>query len=381
MVSTLSSKQITETFKKRMELLGKSAFGPTGDGEDGEAPVVQKPKGRQLPKWTKENAQEQEYKALLSEGKALYHRNEYHRAIEAFTKAADQSPDNSNRDILIDRADCYIQVGKPELALEDVNKVLQDQPKNPRAILTKAEAYFSMGEFEFALVFFQRGLSIRKDMSGFRDGVTKSKHAILDSINGEELFQPNPNYATSRPRKPLVEVKARTIKTDDTPGEEDEAQKKKNDTTRLLPEKVAPLATTEQKSEFLGELSLDYEFLQELQSELNNPPQNNTSEAEEHGKKEDEEIKKIVDDALDYLDQRGAFWSQQGKKYTDDEEGAKERSIKKSNNRTSKTNTTKSSPQSKTASVKKSQKTKTAHYEMSKIQQYEAKYGTAEDKA
>lgn len=368
MVSTLSNKQLTETFKKRMELLGKSAFGPTGDEEDGGAAPVQKPKGRNLPKWTKENAQEQEYKALLSEGMALYRRNEYQRAIEAFTKASDQSPDNTDKEILIDRAYCYIQIGKPELALEDVNKVLQDQPKNPRAILMKAEAYFSMGEFEFALVFFQRGLSIRKDMSGFRDGVTKSKHAILDSINGEDLFQPNPNYATSRPRKPLVEVKERSAPPEDQPAEGD-TQKKKEDVTRLLPEKVAPLQTTDSKSNFLGELSLDYEFLRELQSELENSPQA-VGEAAEHGKKEDEEIKKIVDDALDYLDQRGAFWSQQGRKAEDD---AKEGTKKRASTGSLK-NETKSSKQ-------RTSKSKTAHYEMSKIQQYEAKYGTAEEKA
>ena len=56
--------------------------------------------------------------------------------------------------ILIDRADCYIQVGQPEDAIRDVDTVLKDNEKNPKAILTKAEVYFSIGDFEFALVFF-----------------------------------------------------------------------------------------------------------------------------------------------------------------------------------------------------------------------------------
>lgn len=376
MVSNLSNKQLTETFRKRMELLGKSAVSTTEGGEEPEAPVVPKKKGRNLPKWTRENALEQEYKALLSEGMALYRRNEFQRAIDAFTKASDQSPDNSDKEILIERADCYIQIGKPELALEDVNKVLQDRPKNPRAILTKAEAYFSMGEFEFALVFFQRGLSIRKDMSGFRDGVTKSKHAILDSINGEDLFQPNPNYATSRPRKPLVEVKERSVPSDDQPEDEEAQKKKKDDVTRLLPEKVAPLATTDEKSDFLGELSLDYQFLRELQSELENPTTAG-SEAEEHGKKEDEQIKKIVDDALDYLDQRGAFWSQQGRKSAEEEKEKNKKNTEQEN--TSKASTPEQRNDSTTTKRNIKSNTKAAHYEMSKIQQYEAKYGTADE--
>lgn len=375
MVSVLTSKQITETFKKRMELLGKSPFGvPTGEGEEGEGGgIVLKPKGRNLPKWTRENAAEQEYKALLSEGVALYRRNEYHRAIEAFTKASEQGTENSSNEILIDRADCYIQVGKPELALEDVNRVLQDNPKNPRAILTKAEAYFSMGEFEFALVFFQRGLSIRRDMIGFKDGVTKAKHAILDAINGDDLFQPNPNYATSRPRKPLVEVKEKKI----TPEQLEEEQRKKEESIKLLPEKVAPLVSTDQKHKFLGELSLDYEFLIELQAELENQSANyavteENGKREEHGKKEDAEIKVIVDDALDYLNQRGAFWSQQGVKTQSGEDSpSKDKSLARPKpDSTAKSSTTKS-------------KTNKAlrNYEKSKIEQYEEKYGTRTSEA
>ena len=356
MVSLLSNKQITQTFKKRMELLGKPATISTGEPGEEVVKVETKTNGRKNEKWTREDIANQEYKALLSEGMALYRRGEYHRAIEAFTQATEKSNDRQNENILIDRADCYIKIGNPEKALLDVNQVLSDysdkDKPNPRAILTKAEAYFSMGEFEFALVFFQKGLALRKDMSAFKDGVTKAKHAILDAINGKNLFQPNPNYAISRPRKPLVEIIERSL-----PKESDDNKQK--DLAALLPEKVAPLSVTQEKQCFLGELSLDYDFLIELRSELSDP---NRNELDDHGKKEDEEILKIVEDAIQYLDQRGAFWSQQGSKTLPQE-------MKEKTNKNSLTRTTESP----------TKKNKTAHYEMTKFQQYEGKYGNKEE--
>lgn len=325
-------------------LLGKDQEITKVDEETGETVVVKKkPTGKPI---TKEDAQMLQYKALVNEGQALYRSKEYRRAIDVFTQAMDKQKDDQS--ILIDRANCYIQVGQPEDALRDVNVVLRDSQNNPRAILTKAEAYFAMGEFEFALVFFQRGLSVRRDMSGFKDGVTKCKSAILDSINGVDLFQANPNFVQGHPRKPLVEVTDRTV---DLGDENERAQA----TAALLPEKVEPLSTEQGRKEFLGELALDYEYLLELRQEV-------TTESDEHGKKEDEQIAGVVGEALVYLEQRGAFWAQQG--------AAKDATPE------SKGDSKKASPETKKGRPSPdAKKGKTAHYEMSKIQQYEAKYG------
>ncbi|EAY21617.1 TPR Domain containing protein [Trichomonas vaginalis G3] len=390
MVSVLKKEQITTTFKYRMGLLGKSAY--VGDGDEppevclppkpGEKPLTEEDKKELEKKKRRYPKEMQEYKALFSEGTSLYRRNEYTRAIEAFTKASEQQVDHPDLDILVDRADCYIQIGKPEMALEDVNKVLSSEPQNARAILTKAEAYFSMGEFEFALVYFQRGLAIRKDMSGFRDGVTKAKHAILDSINGKEIFQPNPNYSSSRPRKALYESRELPKTEQEPQAESQQPEQPQKDISRLLPEQVAPLQSTNEKQNFLGELSLDYDFLTELQAELRDQAKKAESEKkddgknkqEEHGKKEDEEIQVIVNDALEYLNQRGAFWNQQRSKSASNEDKEKSRTIKGPT-----TSSLNKSPKAKKAGSKKSQ---TAHYEMSKLQQYESKYpSTSENQA
>jgi tetratricopeptide (TPR) repeat protein len=342
--------------KEARRILGKDEVEIKKDEETGEDIVVAKKHGKPI---TKEDAQALEYRAIVAEGKTLYHAKEYRRAIDAFTIAMEKQKEDQS--VLIDRANCYIQVGQPEDALRDVDHVLHDHPESPQAILTKAEAYFSMGEFEFALVFFQRGRSIRKDMVAFREGITKCKSAILDSINGTELYQANPNFAASRPRKTLIEVSPERAQ------QRQEDPEKLRRTAELLPEKVDPLPTALGCKEFLGELSLDYEYLLELQEEIE------LRRDEGHGKSEDHKILEVVLDTLTYLDQRSSFWSQQDGTGagTTGEEASPDAAGKKSVRRSSA-----ASPDTSGASSpqKKKMAPRTPHYELSKIQQYERKY-------
>lgn len=347
------NKRLAQTAK----ILGKDQEITKIDDETGETVVVKKQyKGKPI---TREMAQDLEYRAIVSEGHALYHAKEYRRAIDAFTQALEKQKEDQS--ILIDRANCYIKVGQPEDALRDVDTFLGSNPNDPRGILSKAEAYFSMGEFEFALVFFQRGISIRKDMLAFKDGITKCKSAILDSINGENLFQANPNFAVSRPRKALIDLpKERQV-------EQQVDEAKLQATAALLPEKVEPLQAPAEKAPFLGELQLDYDYLLELQEEVKM-----LLNEEDENKAEDEKIASVVEDALLYLDQRGAFWSQQGGGESTFSNSNDTQSFTSKSNRTS-ASRNRTAAQSKTRSV---QRGRTAHYEMSKIQQYEAKYGS-----
>lgn len=363
-----------EAFRKRreraLEILDKKVKPVKTEGEDGEegSEVVTQKEYHGKP-ITREEALELEYRALVSTGQTLYYRNEYHRAIEAFTKAINNNKEELG--ILIDRANCYIQVGNPKAALIDINNVLKVHPNDTRAILAKAEAFFSMGEFEFALVFFERGLAIRSDLSAFKDGITKSTHAIEDSIAGQKTFEPNPNFAVSRPRKPLVTIKKKTPLI-----VEDEDNIKAED---LLPEKVPALTMTRQeKSGFLGELALDYDYLVELREEVI------AGSDDKYGEKEDKEILKIVNNSLIYLEQRAQFWSQQGSSDAHCETKAvspqtKQVTITNRPASSARRNPPKITKVTKGGGItprKGNEKTdKVPHYEMSKIQMYEAKLG------
>ena len=128
---------------------------------------------------------------------------------------------------------------------------------------------------------------------------------------------------------------------------------------------MATLQATENKENYLGELSLDYDFLIELQQELKSPQVNTTEER----KKQNEEIGEIVSDAIEYLNQRGSFWSQQGthaKAENDDDDLDQ-------TPKTTRTRTTRSPSASKKSARAQSSRGP-PHYEMSKLQQYESRY-------
>ena len=107
-------------------------------------------------------------------------------------------------------------------------------------------------------------------------------------------------------------------------------------------------------------------------------------------KKEDENVLRIVEDAIAYLDQRAAFWYQQASGDTaqnpiDEEEEEELQPLNGGTSRrpktTSTTTRTKVVQRNKTPlrtvkTPRRTGKEGQAHYEMTKMQQYEMKYGT-----
>jgi len=49
----------------------------------------------------------------------------------------------------------------------------------------KAEAYYQMMQFEYALMYYHRGNKIRPEVQAFRLGIQKSQEAIDNSIGGD----------------------------------------------------------------------------------------------------------------------------------------------------------------------------------------------------
>ena len=69
-------------------------------------------------------------------------------------------------------------------ALEDADNALKKNKSNIKAIDAKAEALFSSGQFEQALVHFEQGKRMYNDFN-MTNGILKSQHAIISCI-GED---------------------------------------------------------------------------------------------------------------------------------------------------------------------------------------------------
>jgi len=52
----------------------------------------------------------------------------------------------------------------------------------------KAEAYYQMMQFEYALMYYHRGNKIRPEVQAFRLGIQKSQEAIENSIGGKTIM-------------------------------------------------------------------------------------------------------------------------------------------------------------------------------------------------
>ena len=58
-----------------------------------------------------------------------------------------------------------VKLGRPSQAIEDAEVALKANRYNPKALLVKGEALYIDGEFEMALVQFERGWKLRHDIA------------------------------------------------------------------------------------------------------------------------------------------------------------------------------------------------------------------------
>nr|KAF6459552.1 tetratricopeptide repeat domain 25 [Rousettus aegyptiacus] len=72
-------------------------------------------------------------------------------------------------------------MGELEKSLKDAEDSLQGDPTFCKGILQKAETLYTMGDFEFALVFYHRGYKLRPDRE-FKVGIQKAQEAINNSV-------------------------------------------------------------------------------------------------------------------------------------------------------------------------------------------------------
>ena len=77
------------------------------------------------------------------------------RALAFLNQACSNAPDEQFLPFMI-RSRCEIRCGKYVEADADADRVLSMAPGNLKGLVCKAEAQYSLGRFEYGLVFFHR---------------------------------------------------------------------------------------------------------------------------------------------------------------------------------------------------------------------------------
>ncbi|XP_076350632.1 outer dynein arm-docking complex subunit 4-like isoform X2 [Tachypleus tridentatus] len=220
----------------------------------------------------------------FSQGEHEIRQGNIKTAIQFFNKALHLNP--VNKDCLIARSKCFLELGNSEAALRDAETALAEDKECVRALYQKAEALFSMGKFEYALVFFHRGHKIRPEMDGFTLGIQKAQKTIDNSVgkNAGAKLGPKRGSALKRGKS---------------------AEEVTNESSSL--NSFPPTGKQKNTKKIIGELSVDKIFLQKF---LRNRALFRTSQPET------KEIREHARSALEFLELRQQFWHQQKPLYT-----------------------------------------------------------------
>ncbi|XP_027557276.1 tetratricopeptide repeat protein 25 isoform X2 [Neopelma chrysocephalum] len=226
--------------------------------------------------------------SLITEGTTLSRRGQHRKALGCFNNALKLRA--GDKQCLITRSKCFLKLGDTENSLKDAEASLQRDKAFTEGLYQKAETLYTMGDFEFALVFYHRGRRLRPDQHKFQLGINKAEEAIMNCIgnpasvkleNKEEL-----GFVSRQAESRKNNQKLQNLPTKDQKGKKKKQRVKNPKTER----------------ELLGQLYDDKTFLQELLKDEDLMQIN----MRQGGKVED-----LVLDGISYLNQRRDFWQQQ----------------------------------------------------------------------
>ncbi|XP_073182142.1 outer dynein arm-docking complex subunit 4 isoform X2 [Lepidochelys kempii] len=155
----------------------------------------------------------------------------------------------------------------------------------------KAETLYTMGDFEFALVYYHRGHKLRPELQEFRLGIQKAQEAIDNSVGspssvklenkGDLCFLSR--QAESKKVKQKLQVKA---------PKKDQKQQSK----------VEPIRNEKTERQLLGELYVDKAYLEKLLKD-----EDLIKSSTKYGMT----VEDLILGGINYLDTRTEFWQQQ----------------------------------------------------------------------
>ncbi|NWV72964.1 TTC25 protein, partial [Dasyornis broadbenti] len=221
---------------------------------------------------------------LMTEGTALSRRGQHDKALGCFNDALKLRA--GDKRCLVTRSKCFLKLGDTENSLKDAEASLQNDKTFPEGLYQKAETLYTMGDFEFALVFYHRGRRLRPDLHKFQLGINKAEEAIVNCIG-------NPSLVKLESKGELCFVSRQAESKKDN-------QKQQNKPTK--DQKRTKKKNAKIERQLLGELYADKAYLEKL---LKDEDLMQTSTR--HGVK----VVDLVLDGISYLNNRRDFWQQQ----------------------------------------------------------------------
>ncbi|KFV63251.1 Tetratricopeptide repeat protein 25, partial [Dryobates pubescens] len=153
---------------------------------------------------------------------------------------------------LVARSKCYLRLGDTENALKDAEASLQSDKTFSKGLYQKAEALYTMGDFEFALVLYHRGRSLHPDLQKLSLGIEKAQEAIVNCIGSPSSVK---LQCTEELR--FVSRQAESKKANQKP-------QIKLSKDQKWAKKEKPVRNPRAERQLLGELYADKTYLEEL---------------------------------------------------------------------------------------------------------------------
>ncbi|NXC05413.1 TTC25 protein, partial [Orthonyx spaldingii] len=224
---------------------------------------------------------------LMSEGTALSRRGQHDKALGCFNDALKLRA--GDKHCLITRSKCFLKLGDTENSLKDAEASLQIDKTFSEGLYQKAETLYTMGDFEFALVFYHRGRRLRPDLHKFQLGINKAEEAIINCLG-------NPSSVKLDSKECSVGRQAESKKDNQNQQNKptkDQKQKKKKQSPKT-------------ERQLLGELYDDKAYLEKLLKD---------EDLMQSSTRQGIKVMDLVLGGISYLNHRRDFWQQQKPMY------------------------------------------------------------------
>uniref|UniRef100_A0A8D2AIU1 Outer dynein arm-docking complex subunit 4 n=1 Tax=Sciurus vulgaris TaxID=55149 RepID=A0A8D2AIU1_SCIVU len=230
------------------------------------------------------------FPSYMAEGERLYLRGEFSKAAQSFSNALHLQ--NGDKNCLVARSKCYLKMGDLEKSLKDAEASLQSDPTFCKGILQKAETLYTMGDFEFALVFYHRGYKLRPDRE-FKVGIQKAQEAINNSVGS-----PSSIKLENKGDLSFLSKQAESMKAQQKP----HPVKQLSHHVKRESKRKGSLKSEKTIRQLLGELYVDKEYLEKLLLD---------EDLIKGTIKGGLTVEDLIMTGINYLDTRSDFWRQQ----------------------------------------------------------------------